>query len=224
MLTLMQLYGKLLDSYGHQGWWPIIGHEGNNPTKTGSIKGYHPKDYSFPRNDCERFEICIGAILTQNTNWANVEKSLINLCNKDFLSPQKIIDNFDKVRELIKPSGYYNIKAKYLLNFSRFYFELSKRAPARNELLAVKGIGRETADSILLYAYNEPIFVVDAYTKRLVKGLGLLDTEDYETIRAYFEANLPRSFEIFSEFHALIVEHAKHYYSKKPYRLNDFLK
>lgn len=219
----MQIYEKLLERYGFQGWWPLLNHQGVNPTKTGSIKGYHPKDYSFPKNDSERFEICVGAILTQNTNWQNVEKSLINLKNNCLLSAAKIIDNLQLVKGCIKPSGYYNIKAKYLENFSRFYLSLKGRTSLRDELLSVKGIGKETADSILLYAYKVPVFVVDAYTKRLVNNLGLIDSADYEKIRSFFEAELPKDYKLFQEFHSLIVEHAKNYYSKKPYGLNDFL-
>jgi endonuclease-3 related protein len=214
----------LLKKYGYQGWWPLLGYKGVNPTKTGIAKGYHPKDYSFPKNELQIFEVCIGAILAQNTNWVNAEKSLVNLNKKGFISPKKIIKNISLVKELIKPSCYFNIKADYLLNFSIFFLNLAKKVPSREELLHIRGIGRETADSILLYAYNKPVFVVDAYTKRLVSYLGLIDSADYEEIRAFFEANLPSDYKLFAEFHALIVEHAKNYYSKKPYGLNDFLK
>ncbi|MDD4352836.1 MAG: endonuclease III domain-containing protein [Candidatus Nanoarchaeia archaeon] len=223
MITLLSIYNKLLNKYGYQGWWPLIEHEGNNPTKTGSIKGYHVNDYSFPKNDFQRFEICIGVILTQNTNWVNVEKSLNNLYKNDFLSPEKIINNIEKVKELIKPSGYFNIKAGYLFNFSKFYLSLKARLPSRDELLSVKGIGKETADSILLYAYNQPIFVVDVYTKRIFNNLRIINSINYEEIRAFFENELPKDYRLFQEFHALIVEHAKNHYIKKPYGLNDFL-
>lgn len=222
MIKLINIYNELLKKYGYQGWWPIIEHKGVNPTKTGAIKGYHPKDYSFPKNESQRFQMSIGAILTQNTNWVNVEKSLNNLSINELLNPKKIINNIDKVKELIKPSGYFNIKSGYLANFSRFYLALNGRIPSREELLKVKGIGKETADSILLYAYNEPVFVIDAYTKRFVKKLGIINSNEYETLRNYFESNLPNDYELFQEFHSLIVEHAKNYYSKKPYGLNDF--
>ncbi|MFA5333962.1 MAG: endonuclease III domain-containing protein [Candidatus Nanoarchaeia archaeon] len=224
MINLLSIYNELLKKYGYQGWWPIINYKGVNPTKTGSIKGYHPKDYAFLKNDSQRFQICIGAILTQNTNWINVEKSLNNLFENNLLSPKKIIDNAEKVKGLIKPSGYFNLKSKYLANFSRFYLNLRGRVPFRDELLKVKGIGKETADSILLYAYNVPVFVIDAYTKRVVNHLGLIDSNDYETLRAFFESNLAKDYKLFQEFHALIVEHAKNNYSKKPYGINDFLK
>ena len=219
----MLIYSKMLEMYGCQGWWPILGYNGVNPTKTGSVKGYHPNDYSFPKNDHERFEICAGAILAQNTNWVNVEKSLNNLKSEELLSAEKIINSYSKIKELIRPSGYFNIKAGYLVNFSKFYLSLNGRIPERKELLAVKGVGKETADSILLYAYKQPFFVVDSYTKRIFNNLGVINSLDYETIRGFFEANLPKSYELFAEFHALIVEHAKNYYLKKPYGANDFL-
>jgi endonuclease-3 related protein len=223
MAKLILVYNELLKKYGYQGWWPLLDYNGANPTKTGSIKGYHPKDYSFPKNDSQRFEICVGAILAQNTSWVNAEKSLNNLFINNFINPDKIINNFDKIKDFIKPSGYFNIKAGYLINFSRFFLTLKGRVPSREELLIIKGIGMETADSMLLYAYGKPFFVVDAYTKRLVKTLGLINSSNYEEIRAFFEKNLPNKCELFAEFHSLIVEHAKYYYSKKPYGKNDFL-
>jgi endonuclease-3 related protein len=224
MIGLTIIYDELLKKYGCQGWWPILGYRGVNPTKTGAVKGYHPGDYSFPKNGSQMFEICVGAILAQNTNWANAEKSLVNLAKKGLINPKKIIDNIGKVRGLIKSCGYFNIKADYLLNFSRFFLGLAGKAPSREELLRVKGVGRETADSILLYAYKKPVFIVDAYTKRLISHFGLINSANYEEIRAFFEANLPNNYKLFAEFHSLIVEHAKNYYSKKPYGLNDFLK
>lgn len=222
-MTPIQIYNQLLKKYGYQGWWPILGHKGVNPTKTGSIKGYHPKDYSFPKNASQAFEISVGAILAQNTSWINAEKSLQNLSEHRLINPKAMLENPEKVRELIKPSGYFNIKANYLNNFSNFFLSLNGRTPKRDELLAVKGVGRETADSILLYAYKVPVFVVDAYTKRMAKHLGLTDSNNYEIIRDYFEKLLSKDYELFSEFHALIVEHAKNHYSKKPYGENDFL-
>ena len=224
MINLLNIYNELLKKYGYQGWWPLFSFKGVNPTKTGSIKGYHPRDYFIVKNDSQRFEISVGAILAQNTNWVNAEKSLLNLINNNLLSPEKIINNIKKVKELIKPSNYFNIKSGYLVNFSNFFLKLKGKIPKREELLSIKGIGKETADSILLYAYNNPVFIIDAYTKRLINHLGLIDSNDYEIIRAFFENNLPKNYELFSEFHALIVEHAKNYYSKKPYGLNDFLK
>ncbi len=212
---ILKIYGELLKAYGFQGWWPLTGHEGVNPTKTGSIKGYHPNDYSFPHNDSERFEICVGAILTQNTNWQNVEKSLINLKKNNLLCAASIIDNPQLVGDCIKPSGYFNIKSGYLRNFSEFYINMNGKIPSRNELLKVKGIGKETADSILLYAYNEPSFVIDAYTKRIAKNLELSDNIGYDFLKKLFEDNLPKDYKIFQEYHALLVEHAKRHYVKK---------
>jgi len=206
-----KLYEELFDKYGPQGWWPLLNVKGTNPTKTGSIKGYHPKDYSYPRNERQRFEICIGAILTQNTSWANVEKALINLKENNLLEPKSLIEcNEDLVKALIKPSGYFNQKSERLKIFSRFYLTLKGKMPERKELLAVKGIGPETCDSILLYAYKVPTFVVDAYTKRLLIRIGIIDKGyGYYEIKELFESNLKRSLEVFQEFHALIVENEK---------------
>jgi endonuclease-3 related protein len=99
---------------------------------------------------------------------------------------------------------------------------MNGKIPSRNELLKVKGIGKETADSILLYAYNEPSFVIDAYTKRIAKNLGLADNMDYDYLKGLFEDNLPKDYKVFQEYHALLVEHAKRYYIKKNLE-NDFL-
>ena len=205
------LYRELLDRYGPQGWWPLLDVDGTNPTKTGSIKGYHPKDYSYPQNERQKFEICIGAILTQNTSWANVEKALINLKKNNLLEPKRLIGcNGELLRELIRPSGYFNQKSERLKVFSEFYLKLKGKTPAREELLSVKGIGPETCDSMLLYGYKIPTFVVDAYTKRLLMRKGVIDEgHGYCEIKELFESNIKRDLVIFQEFHALIVEEEK---------------
>lgn len=215
-------YLTLLESYGLQGWWPIVSHKGINPTKTGSIKGYHPGDYSYPRNNKHVFEICIGAILTQNTAWPNVEKALINLKNEKALSPDAIKSmRPNKLRKLIRPAGYFNQKANYIINFIDFFDSIDK-TPSREDLLSIKGIGNETADSMLLYAFKKPSFVIDAYTKRMLIKLGLADEKtDYEDMKKIFESTLKKDLNTFQEYHALIVEHGKRYYSKKPYGIND---
>ncbi len=196
-MRLDQLYHSLLLKYGYQGWWPITG------------VGYHPKDYSFPRNDRERFEICVGAILTQNTSWTNVEKALNNLHNNNLLSPEKIVKiDRAELSKLIKPAGYYNQKARYLQNFATFFLE-HRGIPSREELLSIKGIGKETADSILLYGYNVPTFVVDAYTKRIFKREGILDSNNYDEVKEYVEKRLKKDYKIYQEFHALLVQHGK---------------
>lgn len=230
VLKFNEIYEKLLEAYSNQGWWPLINFDGVNPNKIGSTKGYHLNDYNFPRNDNERFEIIIGTILTQNTSWLSVQKSLYNL-NKllDFEEgnlPEKFYDmvktDEESVKKAIKPSGYYNQKFVYLKNITEFYLGLNGRTPKRSEVLAVKGVGEETADSILLYAYGVKEFVVDAYTRRIFTHLRYIDRNDsYSKIKKLFQKNFDGGFEEYQEFHALIVEHAKRYYSKKPYGEND---
>jgi len=223
MKNLNKIYNLFLKAYGPQGWWPLINHKGSNPTKTGSIKGYHPGDYSIPRDDFERFEICVGAILTQNTAWPNVEKALMNLDRAKALDAKAIIKiDEDKLKEAIRPAGYFNQKAKKLKIFAEFYLGLKGKTPTREELLSVWGVGKETADSILLYAYHEPVFVVDAYTRRIFSLLGFFEKDaDYDEIREMFEKALEKDFRIYQEYHALIVEHAKRNHSGKEKGKND---
>lgn len=218
-----KIYNFLMKSYGLQGWWPVLDHKGEEPNITGDLRGYHPGDYSYPKNSNQRFEICVGAILTQNTAWKNVEKALINLRSAKVLSPSKLIQLGDKkLKELIRPAGYYNQKAGYLFNFTIFFLALKGKIPTRDEVLSCKGVGDETADSILLYAYSQPEFVIDAYTKRIFSHLGFIKPDEkYMDIKKLFEKNVKRDVHIYQEYHALIVEHAKRYYSKKPYWAND---
>ncbi|MDO5850697.1 MAG: endonuclease III domain-containing protein [Methanobacteriaceae archaeon] len=226
------IYEKLLDEYSYQGWWPIISYEGSNPTKTGSIQGYHPGDYSFPRNSYDQFEIIIGSILTQNTSWPSVENALINLSNLDLFSsfngfcPEFILDlamnDEDAFKEAIRPSGYFNQKFNYLCNISKFYIELDGRTPSRSDLLSVKGVGNETADSIRLYGYCECEIIVDAYFKRILSYLGIIeDKYSYMKVKNLVESDFDGDFKDYQEFHGLIVEHGKRYYTKRPYGLND---
>lgn len=223
------IYQKLLKEYSYQGWWPIISYNGFNPTKTGSIKGYHPGNYNFPRDNYDQFEIIIGSILTQNTSWPSVEKSLINLSNlgsfKSF-SPMFILDlydnNLEKFKEAIRPTGYFNQKVEYLKNIAKFYLNLNGETPSRDELLSIKGVGNETADSIRLYAYSKKEIIVDAYSKRIFSYLGIIDEKDnYNKVKKYIQSNFNGDIKDYQEFHALIVEHGKRYYTKKPYGLND---
>jgi endonuclease-3 related protein len=212
-----------MDSYGPQGWWPVMSHKGKNPAMTGNFRGYHPGDYTYPKNSDQKFEICIGAILTQNTAWKNVEKALLNLKSAKVLSAKKMKDlNPDSLKELIRPAGYFNQKAGYLKNFTGFYLSLKGKIPSRNEILSCKGIGDETADSMLLYAYSQPEFVVDVYTKRIYSNLGFISkSEKYMVVKKMFESAVKKDIVTYQEYHALIVEHAKRYYSKKPYGSND---
>ncbi|MEK7994292.1 MAG: endonuclease III domain-containing protein, partial [Planctomycetota bacterium] len=169
------------------------------------------------------FEIITGAILTQNTSWANVEKAIANLKAAGRLSPEAIHRiEISGLAELIRPAGYYNIKAKRLKNFLEWLFDsyngnLANLEPIatgrlREELLAIKGVGRETADSILLYALGRPVFVVDAYTARIAVRHGLIDRDaDYEQLRELFESNLPQDSSLFNEYHALLVRTGKEF-------------
>ena len=222
----MHIYDALLKEYGPQGWWPLVGHAGTNPTKAGSVNGYHPGDYSFPKTENQVYEILVGAILTQNTSWPQVEKALLNLNNLGCLNPQRLLAASESdIKQAIKPAGYYNQKAVYLAEATRFFISLKGRTPTRDEVLAVKGIGNETADSIMLYAFSQPEFVVDAYTKRIFLHLGLISQDaHYMEIKCLFEDNIPKDTIVYQEYHALIVEHAKRYYSRKPYGVYDPLK
>ncbi|MBC8501162.1 MAG: endonuclease III domain-containing protein [DPANN group archaeon] len=207
MNQILRIYEELLKTYGLQGWWPVN-------------EEYHKENYNFPKNTREQFETTIGAILTQNTSWIQVEKALENLRKLKCLEPEKLLKLNKKIlTEAIKPAGYFNQKAEYLITISKFFISLKGKTPTRKELLAVKGVGEETADSILLYAYRQTEFVVDGYTKRIFVNLRLIkEKASYKEIKKVFEDNLPKDIEIYQEYHALIVEHAKRYYKNKPYR------
>ncbi len=198
--TITEIYQLLYDTFGPQHWWP------------GET----------------RFEIITGAILTQNTNWTNVEKAIKNLKAADCLIPEKLHRlSYQQLAELIRPAGYYNVKAKRLKNFSDWLFENYNGDLAglesidtqrlRAELLAVKGIGFETADSILLYAFERPVFVVDAYTARIAARHGLIEPgTDYEQLRYLFESNLPQDTKLYNEYHALLVRLGKDFCRPNP--------
>jgi len=228
-----EIYQTLLKEYGTQGWWPFLDYSGSNATKCGNQEGYHKDDYSFPRNSDEVFEVCLGSILTQNTTFASVVKSLHNLKDINAMNYRAIKELLpEQLKECIKPSGYYNQKSNYILAFIVFYESLNGQTPTREELLAVKGVGEETADSIFLYGYNEPQFKVDAYTKRVLLKLGLIDEKaKYKDVKMLMQNSLKEVTQdkeelriIYQEYHALIVEHSKRYYSKKPYGIGCFLK
>ena len=193
--TLTEIYQLLYDAFGPQHWWP-----GETP-----------------------FEIITGAILTQNTNWTNVEKAIKNLKSAEYLTPAGLHNvDVSLLAEIIRPAGYYNIKAKRLKNFVNWLFDsysgeianlqIVETSRLRAELLAIKGIGRETADSILLYALGRPVFVVDAYTARITIRHELIDPDaDYEQLRELFESNLPEDVKLFNEYHALLVKAGKEF-------------
>ena len=192
---LQEMYQAMLAFFGHQGWWPGEGPE----------------------------EVCIGAILTQNTNWKNVEKALANLKSAGKCSLQAIHDMPQaELAELIKPAGYFNVKAKRLKNLAGYIMDnwednlagfLNRSAYSlREDLLSVKGVGRETADSIILYAARKPTFVVDAYTARIGLRHFLFDAEsDYDQVKEVFESNLPDDAELFNDYHAQLVAVGKKY-------------
>ncbi len=195
--TIQTIYNKLLSYYGKQHWWPAE----------------------------TILEVVIGAILTQNTAWTNVEKSIKNLKEKKLLTPEAIYNTPVEILEIyIKPSGFYRQKAHRIKTFVNFFknynfdFEkLKMENGLREKLLSIKGIGPETADSILLYALNIPYFVIDSYTKRIFFRLGLIEKEniEYHELQRFFHKCLKPDVEIYKEYHALIVEHAKKHCKKQ---------
>ena len=197
----IEVFEVLLSVYDRQRWWP-----GDTP-----------------------FEIMVGAVLTQNTAWTNVERAIANLKSNQALSPKKILAAHHRsLAAWLRPSGYFNVKAKRLKSFCQWLIEqggerkLSKwdTHALRHALLAVHGIGPETADDILLYAFQRPVFVIDAYTRRIFKRLGLIaGDESYEVLRQWFEKELnqePDKVELFNEYHALIVKHGKDICKTRP--------
>ena len=201
---MQQIYNILLKNYGKQGWWPISG-------------SYFPNKL----DDKSKLEIILGAILTQNTSWKNVEKALTNLRKHNLIDIDNLLKT-KKLAELIKSAGYFNQKAERLKIIANFLKnnpikELQKieTNELREILLEIKGIGPETADSILLYAFEKPIFVIDAYTKRIFSRLGFCKKETtYEDLQTLFHKNVDKN--TYNEYHALIVEHAKRFCKTKP--------
>ncbi len=227
---LTDFYNLLLKSYGYQGWWPlhisILSSEEGRKLE----KGYHPGNYAFPKNHAQKLEICLGAILTQNTKWQNVVSSLIQLNNLGTFSLKALQKNkTDQIALAIKSAGYYNQKAqtiKRLVEFLRTYsfkkLQDEDTITLRKRLLAIKGIGPETADCILLYALNKTSFVVDAYTKRICEAMKLIEKNmKYDELKNLFEDSLDKDWVLFQEYHALLVRHGKMYYSRRPYGVND---
>ncbi len=239
MVSLIKVYDILLKEYGAQGWWPTIlffpeertaytNHISSqrfqekdtvlkrNDLQKQPILIYHPGDYSYPKTDKQRLEIAIGAILAQNTSWNNAQKAVVNLNRNELVDIQNLLRvDIKELEDIIRSAGFFRQKAerlKILADFiSKTGFDFT-----REELLELKGIGPETADSILLYACQKPEFVVDAYTKRIFFRLGLIGDLNYEKTKDFFEDNLPKNVDIYQEYHALIVEHAKKFCRKKP--------
>ena len=197
---LTEIYRLLLASYGPQHWWPA-----DTP-----------------------FEVIVGAILTQSAAWGNVEKAVSNLKQARVMNPASLRKlPLSKLAKLIYPSGYYNAKALKLKSFVEHLEEAHQDSleklfsldihRLRNELLNIHGIGPETADSITLYAAHKTIFVIDAYTRRILTRLGLSPSRDnYSAFQALFMGNLPADEKLFNEYHALLVRHGKEVCKKSP--------
>jgi endonuclease-3 related protein len=198
---LLEINNRLMSKYGPQHWWP-----GDSP-----------------------FEVIIGAILTQSSAWTNVEKAINNLKSADALSPEAILNlSLEQLAQLIRPSGYYNAKAVKLkslvgwldTNYQNDLNTLSAvdTGTLRSLLLSVHGIGNETADSILLYALGKPVFVIDAYTKRIISRIGLISAESsYSEYQQFFIGKLPVDIKLFNEYHALLVRLGKEACRKIPF-------
>ncbi|HPO11954.1 MAG TPA: endonuclease III domain-containing protein [Candidatus Hydrogenedentes bacterium] len=198
--TLMQYFDRMAKRYGPTHWWP-----GDSP-----------------------FEIAIGAILTQNTAWTNVEKAIVNLKREKLLSPRRMLTcPIEKLETALRPSGYFRQKAQRVRLFCQHLMDhyggsvarMSKRplSELREELLSLNGIGPETADDILLYACGKTVFVVDAYTRRIFSRHGLMPPDiGYEDLRAYFEQHLEPDLHLYKEYHGLIVWTGKDFCRKQP--------
>jgi len=195
---LTTVYRRLLAAFGPQHWWP-----GETP-----------------------FEVMVGAVLTQNTNWQNVERAIRNLRQADLLDPHALAGvPVEELEELIRPAGYFRVKARRLRSLLDFLIERYDGSleamfqtpldALRRELLGVHGIGPETADSILLYAGGLPSFVVDAYTHRVFSRHGWIDFDaDYHQIQDYIQGEIPQEAPLYNEFHALLVRLGKEYCRK----------
>ncbi len=197
---LINIFNKLYSYYGEQGWWPA-----DSP-----------------------FEVAIGAILTQNTSWSNVERAISNLKKEGLLNPKSLKKiSIDRLSELIKPSGYYNTKAKRIKAFVDFIFNYTdgnieafkdiETNRVRQLLLMINGIGPETADSILLYALEKPVFIIDAYTKRVLSRHNIINNDaSYEECQSLFHNELGQDVKLYNEYHALFVRVGKDYCKPKP--------
>lgn len=194
--NFQEIYEHLFEHYGPQHWWPA---------------------------DTD-FEMMISAILVQNTNGRNVEKALEQL--RPYLTPQQLdVLSKEEIAQFIRSSGFYNRKAERIKSFlswlKNYHFHIDSirdkdKKQLREELLQISGIGKETADSILLYVFNTPVFIVDAYAKRIFYRLGYDLPDDYDSFRQLVEKELPQDVQLYNEFHALLVQHAKTYCKSKP--------
>jgi len=200
LTSIDDIFIQLQQYYGDLAWWPAE----------------------------TEYEMMVGAILTQNTNWKNVEKALANLAGHltGKIAPQQVLSmSIDTLAQSIRSSGYYNqkaIKVKALtLWFQGYDFDINKARNVngntlRKELLSIKGIGPETADSILVYALDKPFFIIDNYTRRTLQRIGFELPRDYDKLRLQLEQNIPQDITTYQQYHALLVEHAKRYCTKVP--------
>ena len=221
-------YRQLYEHFGPQGWWPT--------TPPGDIRARYYPGTARLLDEPQQWEIIVGAVLTQNTAWRNVEQALEALSAHQALELAALHAlEVDELAALIRPSLYYNQKARRLQDIASYIIEnycgsvaaLLRRPapPLRRELLSLKGIGPETADSILLYAAGYPFFVVDAYTRRISSRLGLVaEDATYTELQALFMDKLPSDSDLFNEYHALLVRHAVTYCKKNPRCDSCFLK
>lgn len=188
---LIEFYNKLLNQFGHKKWWPA-----DTP-----------------------FEVIVGAFLTQQTKWENVEKAIRNLKENGLMAEETIARaEIEKLEGLVRCTGFYRQKAKRLKDISTFFYENPEifEKPVdelRDILLSQNGVGEETADSIALYAADKPKFVIDAYTKRICACMGIEGA--YGDLQSLFESSIPRDVPLYKEFHALIVEYGKQFCGKK---------
>jgi len=190
-IDLIEIYNKLLDQFGHKKWWPA-----DTP-----------------------FEVVVGAILTQQTKWENVEKAIRNLKESGLMAEEPIARaEIEELEGLVRCTGFYRQKAKRLKSISTFFYEnpgiFDKPVDElRDILLSLNGVGEETADSIVLYAADRPKFVIDAYTKKMCRCMGI--EGDYGMMQSLFESSIPQDVPLYKEFHALIVEYGKQFCGKK---------
>ncbi|MBN1419858.1 MAG: DNA repair protein [Planctomycetes bacterium] len=218
--VIRRIHDRLLEAYGPQGWWPVRARRGSGPTRHGS--GYHPGTFFF--RDAPRVEeIAIGAVLAQATAWTNAARAVDALARRGVLRLARIASMpLGNLAEMIRPSGYFRQKARRLRGLAR---DLSRDGAWRREgtealrarLLSLWGIGPETADSILLYALGRPVFVVDAYTRRILSRVGICgEGASYGEIQGIFHASLESDPALFNEYHALIVELGKRHCRRAP--------
>ncbi len=193
---LLEVYRRLHERFGVRDWWP-----GETP-----------------------YEVVIGAILTQNTNWRNVEKAIGNLMAAGALEPETLLAlSEERLKELIRPAGFFNQKAERLRDLTKWWMKVSSsqtrddHPDLRAELLAIKGVGPETADSILLYALEQPVFVVDAYTRRILSRVGMISPDiSYDALQELFHQSLPRQASLFNDFHAQFIAIGKAFCRTQP--------